>query len=163
MKPQQISGTTLIQFIRVLGELNAAGLTAEQFHFLNKSAELTPEEVRSILQAADAAYETIKDLVSEGYRVIHPGSTLTSKNIEAACIKNDGIVQAIVFPGDDELGLNEYSEATNSLFECLLVGNQVSTGETAGLEYNCLFSELPFIASVDIPEETCCKYLETND
>lgn len=158
MTQQKIAGTELLQFIRLLGELRAVGLTPEQISFLESSADLNSQQVEAILEQADNAYEVIKDLFREGYMLL-PAQTVASQvDLQSACLTNDGILQAIVFPTPESLGLTEYTEERNDLFENLLVGTQCSTGEKEGMDYTCLLSDIPFFMHVDIPMDTCDRY-----
>lgn len=50
-----------IQFPRLLAELNACGLTDEQYAFLHDSADLTPEQVDGLLERAEQRFERLKD------------------------------------------------------------------------------------------------------
>lgn len=64
IQDMEIRTDDVVRFVRLLGELNASGLTDEQFLFLSESAELDREEVESILERADEMYEAIKDAIA---------------------------------------------------------------------------------------------------
>ncbi len=51
---------SVVQFIRVLAELNAAGLTEGQYEFLEASADMFPDAVHGVLAQAEKAYEALK-------------------------------------------------------------------------------------------------------
>ncbi|MCU0553131.1 MAG: hypothetical protein MUC48_27695 [Leptolyngbya sp. Prado105] len=163
MTQQKITGIELLQFIRLLGELSAIGLNPEQISFLQSSAGLNPQQVESILEQADNAYEIIKDLFGEGYMLLPPQVVASPTDLRAACLTNDGILQAIVFPTPESLGLSEYTEERNDLFEDLLVGGQCGTGEREGMNYTCLLSDIPFFMHVDIQADTCDRYREDSE
>jgi hypothetical protein len=49
-----------LQFVRLLSELRACGISDKQYKFLLDSAELTPELVDELLDRAEVAWEQMK-------------------------------------------------------------------------------------------------------
>lgn len=49
-----------IQFPRLLAEIRAVGLTPAQYHELNQSMDLAPEEIDELLERAESEWQEIK-------------------------------------------------------------------------------------------------------
>ena len=148
---KQIDGQDIIQMIRLLGELTAAGLSEEQYRFLGESADLKRWDVDGILANADNAYEVIKDLAANGY--VFSDKPATKEELKQVARTEDRVVQRIVFPSDSDLDFDEYSESKNDVFNTLLTDDEVSLGATYGLYYRPLLSGIPFVAEGDIPSD----------
>jgi hypothetical protein len=59
----------VVQFVRLLAELNAAGLTRNQHRFLKASADLDSIDVDNIMAKAEKAYEQIKDSLANKAKI----------------------------------------------------------------------------------------------
>lgn len=145
----QIKGSDIIQFIRVLAELNACGLTEEQSLFLKESAGIRPTQLESILEEAETAYEAIKERLREDYSLIPEGRGLTKQEIERASL-GEGVVKAIVFPSCYQLDISSETEQLNDLMEKLI---GCPLGGRHGLYYTPLFSSIPYVLEGGIPLE----------
>jgi hypothetical protein len=51
-----------LQFLRLLSELRACGISDEQYKFLTSSADLTPERVDELLDRAETTWEEVKQV-----------------------------------------------------------------------------------------------------
>lgn len=148
---KQIDGQSLIQIIRLLGELAAFGLSSEQYEFLKESADLNRNEIDGVLSDADKAYEVIKDLAMQGYDF--SGKPASKEELIQTAQTGDRMIFRVVFPSDSDLKLNEYTDGRNDLFDLLLANSEVSIGENYGLYYKSLFTAIPFVVEGDIPSD----------
>lgn len=158
MTQKQIEGTDVILFIRLLGELCACGLSDKQYVFLKNSADMDYDSVNEVLKRADASYEIIKDLAAAGYQMENRAAT--REELKEIAVTEDRIVKRIVFPSDSDLEICDYTEDKNDLVETCLTDDIVTLGEVYGLEYECLFSTIPLIASGDIPSDQIEELLD---
>lgn len=149
---KQIEGKQVIDFIKLLGELRRIGLTSVQETALKEEMNLGQEEIDNILLNAGEAYETINKLSEEGYKF--SGESVTDEELEEILETEDRMIRQVVFPSDSELGLDNYTEERNDLFNKLLVDDEVVIGESYGLYYQSLFSTIPFVAEGDIPSNS---------
>jgi hypothetical protein len=139
---KKINGQDILQFIRVLAELNACGLTDEQVKFLEESADIQALDLKSYLDKAEEAYELIKDLIRQGYKII--SRPLTDKEILEAYYEKDKLVQGIIFITTDELECEEHTDELNDLMDTIVLNDKGTLGGDYGLTYRPLIDNIPF-------------------
>lgn len=139
MEHKQIDSQDVIQFIRVLAELNMCGLTSEQEQHLLESADIDKAQLEEVLGKADEAYDILKDLLGQGYQIYR--QPLTEKEVFNIQDDKKESIKAIVFATASDLNINDYTDELYQVIDDLLFN---SSGEDNQLTYQALFSSVPF-------------------
>jgi hypothetical protein len=148
-----------VQFVRLLDEINAVGLSDEQISAVSASMNVKPDDVKDVLNRATKKWDDLKPLLAKS-------TPLTEEQISED-VEVNGHVEAIIKVDFDELIGCMDDNALDGLFDDM---SEQATGNICGLQditHEVLFSDgdtlyLKVSGAVDLEEEDEEDDAETN-
>lgn len=121
----------LVQFARLLDEINAVGLTDDQMKALATSMEVEPKDIRQLLNRAAARWEEIKPLLVKK-------TPLTEDQVSEELAENGRVEALITMDFPEIIGMFE-DEALESVIDD--ISERASAVSLSNVDYKVLFAE----------------------
>lgn len=119
-----------VQFARLLDEINAVGLTADQVKAVAASMNIKPGEIKELLDRATAKWDELK-------KVVIKKTPLTEEQISEELAENGKVEAVVTMDFGEILGALEEVESFLDDLETRVAGDIV----LADLEYKVIFAD----------------------
>lgn len=121
----------LVQFARLLDEINAIGLTNDQTELLAASMEVEPKDIRQLLNRATARWEEIKSLLTKK-------TPLTEDQVAEELAENGRVESIITMDFGEIIGMFEDADLESVIDD---ISERASTVPLENVDYKVLFAD----------------------